>query len=287
MGINIGAFLAPLVAEAVQRRLGFRTAFTGAGFGMILSLLIFGSFRKWVEAKGSVADRSAAAVSGFGGSMQEIVVDNVPESKRIMALVAIFAIVIVFWMLFHQNTLTLIYFANDHTDWSAIGEVSGVLSVSINPFWVVTLTFPLIGFWEWLDRKGKQPSTPAKMAIGMSLIACAFYLMSLASLSGGNEGRVSPMWLISAYAIVSLGELMLSPMGLSLVSKVAPVRMRGIMMGGWFVATAIGNKLTAIGAYWSVWSHSAFFAILATLALAMSILLWALLKPLKRTMPGI
>ena len=80
--------------------------------------------------------------------------------------------------------------------------------------------------------------------------------MAIAGLAGGNTGKVSPWWLISAYAIVSLGELMLSPMGLSLVSKVAPAHMRGLMMGGWFVATAIGNKLTAIGVYWRVWDHS-------------------------------
>ena len=80
---------------------------------------------------------------------------------------------------------------------------------------------------------------------------------------------------------------MLSPMGLSLVSKVAPAHMRGLMMGGWFVATAIGNKLTAIGVYWRVWDHSTFFFILATMALFMSGVLWLLLKPLKKAMPGV
>jgi POT family proton-dependent oligopeptide transporter len=111
--------------------------------------------------------------------------------------------------------------------------------------------------------------------------------MAIACLSGGNTGRVSPWWLISAYAIVSLGELMLSPMGLSLVSKVAPPHMRGLMMGGWFVATAIGNKLTAIGVFWRIWDHSTFFSILATMALVMSFVLWLLLKPLKKAMPGV
>jgi POT family proton-dependent oligopeptide transporter len=121
----------------------------------------------------------------------------------------------------------------------------------------------------------------------MFLTAISFYLMAIAGLVGGNTGKVSPWWLISAYAIVSLGELMLSPMGLSLVSKVAPAHMRGLMMGGWFVATAIGNKLTAIGVYWRVWDHSTFFSILATMALFMSGVLWLLLKPLKKAMPGV
>ncbi|MEO6810437.1 MAG: MFS transporter, partial [Isosphaeraceae bacterium] len=101
------------------------------------------------------------------------------------------------------------------------------------------------------------------------------------------QHRVSPLWLIAAYMVISLGELMLSPMGLSLVSKVAPARMRGLLMGGWFVATAIGNKLTMIGAYWDVWTHSKFFAVLGMLCLGMAVLLFLLIRPLKRAMPGI
>ncbi|HKG23494.1 MAG TPA: MFS transporter, partial [Blastocatellia bacterium] len=99
--------------------------------------------------------------------------------------------------------------------------------------------------------------------------------------------KVSPFWLILAYAVISLGELMLSPMGLSLVSKVAPMRMRGLMMGGWFVATAIGNKLTMIGVFWERWMQSSFFVVLGTMALIMAVVLILLLKPLKKAMPGV
>ena len=99
--------------------------------------------------------------------------------------------------------------------------------------------------------------------------------------------RVSAAWLIFAYLILSLGELMLSPMGLSLVSKVAPIRMRGLMMGGWFAATAIGNKLTGVAGYWDLWSHAQFFIILASMALAMAVVLLVLLRPLKKAMPGV
>jgi POT family proton-dependent oligopeptide transporter len=99
--------------------------------------------------------------------------------------------------------------------------------------------------------------------------------------------KVSPLWLLGSYAVVTLGELMLSPMGLSLVSKVAPIKVRGLMMGGWFVATAIGNSLTMIGVYWEEWLHSTFFAVLGASALAMAVVLFALLKPLKKAMPGV
>jgi POT family proton-dependent oligopeptide transporter len=99
--------------------------------------------------------------------------------------------------------------------------------------------------------------------------------------------KVSPMWLILAYMVISLGELMLSPMGLSLVSKVAPIRVRGLMMGGWFVATAMGNKLTMIGVFWERWMQSSFFVVLGTMALIMAFVLLILLRPLKKAMPGV
>jgi hypothetical protein len=99
--------------------------------------------------------------------------------------------------------------------------------------------------------------------------------------------KVSAFWLIIAYMVISLGELMLSPMGLSLVSKVAPIRVRGLMMGGWFVATAIGNKLTMIGVFWERWLQSSFFIILGTMALIMAFVLIVLLRPLKKAMPGV
>jgi POT family proton-dependent oligopeptide transporter len=299
--------------------------------------------------------------------------EAVSDGKRIGALIVIFLIVIVFWMVFHQNGSTLTYWADDNTEWS----VSGTISNAINPFWIVTLTFPLVWFWKWLDSKGKEPSTPVKMCIGMTLTSLSFFILYIGAKQGEamqvrpesfasgsfrineraldslrNDGvpqsvldtiknakdadgkfivldrkftnkdnqsgeqhlvaalskilpaetvaqyrpallnraylfRVSPFWLIIAYAVISLGELMLSPMGLSLVSKVAPLRVRGMMMGGWFVATAIGNKLTAIGVYWSVWKQSSFFIILGGMALIMAVVLSTLLKPLKKAMPGV
>ena len=99
--------------------------------------------------------------------------------------------------------------------------------------------------------------------------------------------RVSAFWLIIAYAVISLGELMLSPMGLSLVSKVAPQHLRGILMGGWFCATAIGNKLTAIGVFWDDWLHSSYWLLLSACAAFMAFVLLLLLRPLKKAMPGV
>jgi POT family proton-dependent oligopeptide transporter len=138
-----------------------------------------------------------------------------------------------------------------------------------------------------MGTRGWEPSTPAKMALGMLLTCISFLILCAGGLLGGDTGRVSPWWIISAYGVLSLGELLLSPMGLSLVSKVAPARMRGVMMGGWFVATAIGNKLTMIGVFWTKWTHSTFWFVLAMAALFMACVLWALLRPLKRAMPEV
>jgi proton-dependent oligopeptide transporter, POT family len=399
MGINVGAFIAPIVMELVKSKFGFHPAFAVAAFGMVLSVGILWYFKGYVahtdtggalrdadQAADSAAtatdapphgvsdqDEAAANKKGAGGDAgRSALMDAVPNWKRVTALIVIFLIVIVFWMVFHQNGSTLTYFADDNTDWT----VSGTISNSINAFWVLTLTFPLVWFWGWLDKRGKEPSTPTKMAFGMTLTGLSFLVLWWGASIGetsqktpeqlskgefrinervltnlGNSGvskdvldkiqnakapdgknsifgvkfspkdgtsgeqqliaavnsvapgagdanraaivqnsflfRVSPFWLILAYAIVTLGELMLSPMGLSLVSKVAPISIRGLMMGGWFVATAIGNKLTQIGVYWDIWLQSSFFLTLAIMALFMAVVLAILLKPLKRAMPGV
>lgn len=400
MGINIGAFIAPIIMEIVKASFGFHAAFAVAAFGMVISVTILWYFKNLVEDPKKdalrdgiqAADTAATTVDAppHGVSDQEEgghkaadaarkdLMNSVPDWKRIMALVVIFAIVIVFWMVFHQNGSTLTYWADDNTDWN----VSGTISNSINAFWVVTLTFPLIWFWGFLDKRGKEPSTPTKMAFGMTLTGLSFLVLwygatlgekqtpTAEQLSAGafriNERvvknleakgvskdildkivnakdadgknliygvkfapkkdektgqttsgeqqlmtalntvvpgqaetnraaflqnaylfRVSAFWLILAYAIVTLGELMLSPMGLSLVSKVAPIRLRGLLMGGWFVATAIGNKLTQIGVFWDIWLQSSFFLVLACMALFMAVVLFLLLKPLKKAMPGV
>ena len=280
MGINIGAFLAPVVAEFMMQRFGYHPAFFMGALGMVLSVSILWLFRRLVET-GDRQEASPASSAAAPAGQQPI--DRVPDSRRIMALIVIFLIVIVFWMLFHQNQTTWTYWANDNTDW----QVSGVISNAINPAWILFLTFPLLWFWGVLDRRGSEPSTPAKMAIGMALTGCAYFVMALAGRAGGDTGRVSPWWLIGAYGVLTLGELMLSPMGLALVSKVAPIRVRGLMMGGWSLATAIGNKLTGVGVLWDDMLHSSFFAMLGALSVFMAIVLALLLRPLKKAMPGV
>jgi POT family proton-dependent oligopeptide transporter len=315
MGINIGALAAPLNAGLMVKAFGFHPAFVVAGVGMIISVIILWTFQRYVvppkeseESHASAEETPVTAVTAdLPPAAPRKAMDEVPDWMRITALLVIFVLVIVFWMVFHQNGSTLTDWARENTDWTLIGlpndasdeGITGIISNAINPFWVITLTFPLVFFWKWLDQRGLEPSTPAKMALGMLLTAGSFLLLYLAARTGeaapggdaiGKDGYkylVSPFWLITSYAVVTLGELMLSPMGLSLVSKVAPVKARGMMMGGWFVATAIGNKLTAIGVFWDQWLHSTFFALLGGMSLFMAVVLFVLLKPLKKAMPGV
>ena len=395
MGINVGAALAPIVMEIVRAYFGFHAAFAVAAFGMVISVFVLWYWKEHVKSADnkhslSASEQADAAATAVDAPPTEIsdqdtrtasqkasqkasdLMNTVSDNKRIMALIVIFLIVIVFWMVFHQNGSTLTYFADDNTEW----QVTGTISNSINAIWILILTFPLVWFWGFLDRRGKEPSTPTKMAFGMTLTGLSFLVLWYGATVGesmtktadmlskgefrinervltnlGNAGvpkdvldkiqnakaadgknsvfgvkfaakdgqsgeqqlvsavnavspgagdahkaavlqnaylfRVSPFWLVFAYMIVTLGELMLSPMGLSLVSKVAPISKRGLLMGGWFVATAIGNKLTQIGVFWDIWLQSTFFLILACMALFMAVVLFLILKPLKKAMPGV
>lgn len=301
LGINVGAFLAPVAMEYVKTQFNVHLAFGVAAVGMVFSVATLWWFQHLVEEVPEDAttstvqeDEKVAATAEDLPPLetkQLSAMEQVPEWKRITALCVIYCVSIVFWMVFHQNGSTLTYWADNNTKW----QQTGTLSNAINPAWILILTFPLIGFWSWLNKKGLEPSTPLKMVFGMLMCGLSFFILYLAAKQGEavalDEKKyhfvVSPLWLIGAYGVMTLGELMLSPMGLSLVSKVAPMRLRGLMMGGWFMATAIGNKLTAIGVLWEKWLHSDFFILLAALAGGMAVVLFLLLRPLKKAMPGV
>jgi POT family proton-dependent oligopeptide transporter len=357
MGINVGAFLGPIVAEAIRQRIvpqelyerakqglalspaehdtirnGFTMAFMAAAIGMTLGTIVFALFARSLagadilKKKKGVDPDQVAVTEDIPPTHPPTELDRIPERHRILALLVIFGIVVVFWMVFHQNGTTMTYWANANTDWKSskaippivtllslgtvdASQASGVVSNAINAFWIIVLSLPLVKFWSILRKRGLEPSTPVKIALGMVLTALAFLILFVAAKSGGDQtfltdsagqilrdekgvprveqGLVSPWWLIAAYGVLSLGELMLSPMGLSLVSKVSPARMTGLMMGGWFVATAIGNKLTMIGVLWPEWYHSSFWLLCSGSAAVMAVVLLFLLRPLKRAMPGV
>jgi proton-dependent oligopeptide transporter, POT family len=159
------------------------------------------------------------------------------------------------------------------------------LSQSINPGWVILLTPVVVGFFSLLKRKGKEPTTPTKIALGL-LISGLSTLVMVAAAKAGHSGaeKVSVWWLIGTYGVVTIGELMLSPMGLSLVSKMSPVRMTSLMMGGWFLATSIGNKLSGVlASMWDTYDDKgSFFMVNFWLLIAAAGIMFMLLRWLNK-----
>ena len=161
------------------------------------------------------------------------------------------------------------------------------LSQSINPGWVILLTPLIVAFFAFLRRKGKEPSTPTKIAFGLLFSALSVFVM-IAAVKAGNNGteKVSVLWLIGSYGVITIGELLLSPMGLSIVSKLSPVRITSLMMGGWFVSTSIGNKLSGVLA--SMWDKyedkTNYFWLNFFLLMGAAVVCFAMLKWLNRIM---
>lgn len=276
------------------------------------------------------------------------------ERPAMGAMLAIFAVVILFWAIFKQNGSALNTWASRYTDREVTGttgtvlstlkqtdkasnttyvkdsvilvdnqfrkiKVEGVeqkgldypayfknvpaeklpqegeaikawlpsLSQSINPFWVIILTPLVVAFFTWLRRKGKEPSTPAKIAFGLLLSALSVLVM-VAAVKAGNNGaeKVSVWWLVGSYGVITIGELFLSPMGLSLVSKLSPVRITSLMMGGWFLSTSIGNKLSGIlASQWDQYENKEdYFWLNFILLGSAALLLFILLKWLNKVM---
>ena len=273
------------------------------------------------------------------------------EKRPIAALLAIFAVVVLFWAVFKQNGTALNTWADRYTNREVTGTAQKVfdkfnfaqsitykqdsvakydaqfrlqkedgkvvkevnypvyfknvpeqkkpadgetvslwatnLSQSINPGWVILLTPLIVAFFSWLRRKNKEPSTATKIAFGLFISGLSALVMVGAVYASNNGGeKASVMWLITSYGVVTIGELLLSPMGLSLVSKLSPVRITSLMMGGWFLATSIGNKLSGVlSTMWDTYSHKAgFFWLNFGLLMVATIMCFAMLKWLNKIM---
>lgn len=358
MAINIGALFAPTAAVGIHdwamTSLGYSSnaayhfSFAVACLSLILSIIIYYAFRYTFRHVEGNAQQVAAAEKN---NVKEAELTPQETKERVLALCFVFAVVIFFWMAFHQNGLTLTYFANEFTQKTSTGlqsmafnvinlvaiifivyalfavfqskttkgrtiagtvivlcciflgyqymntngtvDVSAPIFQQFNPFYVVALTPVSMAIFGSLAKKGKEPSAPRKIAYGMLVAACAYALMVCASMGlptpneqkalGADGEFVSANWLIGTYLILTFGELLLSPMGISFVSKVAPPKYKGVMMGGWFVATAIGNVLVSVGGYlwgdlplWTVW------AVFIVLCLLSAIFMFSMMKRLEK-----
>jgi POT family proton-dependent oligopeptide transporter len=278
MGVNIGAAIAPLLATFISVKYGsYNISFWICGAGLIFSFVVF----QWGHKALARADyRGAAKPSAAAATVTAVPGE---DGQRIATLVILFFTVIFFWVAFYQNAFALTLFAERST--RIFSWLRPETYQFFEPFFILALTPLLLMLFGRLQTKGREPSTPVKIFWGMLIMAVSMIVMVCASLAGGNRDLpiMSPSWLIGTYFFVTVAELLISPMGQSFVSKVAPPRLAGLMMGGWFAATAAGSYGSGLlGKYYSRFAHHSFFLILTGLLGVSAVLVLLFMKKLRR-----
>lgn len=281
MGVNIGAAIAPLLATFISVRYGsYNLSFWVCGAGLLVALAILQAS----QAKLAKADVKAAPRAAAGSSAASATAATAGEDgRRIVTLVILFCSVIFFWVAFYQNAFALTLFAERST--RVFGWLRPETYQFFEPAFILLLTPLLLALFGRLHAAGREPSTPAKIFLGMLVMAGSMFIMVAASLAGGNADVpiMSPAWLIGTYFFVTVAEILISPMGQSFVSKVAPPRLAGLMMGGWFAATAVGSYGSGLlGKSYSALPHHQFFLILTGLLGLAAIMVAAFQKTLRR-----
>jgi POT family proton-dependent oligopeptide transporter len=288
MGINLGAFLGPLVAGYLAQRVDWHIGFASAGIGMMFGVTQYVLGRKRLQTararlgrtpdvtSASPALRAPAGGAGFTAA----------EWKRIGAIVIFFLAAVLFWGAYEQAGSTLNLFADRYTSLEAFGfSFPSSWFQSVQPIFVIVLA-PAFA-WLWLRLGRREPSVPAKFAIGLLFMALSFLVLvpAAAMAQSGAGVRVSPWWLVASYFVSEIGELCLSPVGLSAVPRLAPVRIVGLMMGVGFLSNAFGNKLAGWAAsFFSAMPLNSLFTIVTVVLVASSLLMFALVKPSRRLM---
>ena len=298
MGINLGAALGPFIAGYLAQRVDWHLGFACAGVGMTLGLVQYVLGRKRlqpaverlerqrreVRAK-SAADRAATASPSeptFGGFTKV-------EWKRLAAMAVFFVFAAVFWGAYEQAGSTLNLFGDRYTRTSILGfSFPSSWFLTVQAIFVIVLA-PAFA-WLW-TRLGKyEPSTPAKFAVGLFFIGLSFVFLLLPAfkLQDSPGIRVSPFWLIGCYFIQELGELSISPVGLSVFTKLSPVKIVGFMLGVWFLADSVGNKAAGFAAgYISSAPLPELFGVIAAVCLGSSVIAFAIIRPVRGLMGGV
>ena len=291
MGINLGALLGPLVAGYLAERVSWHVGFGCAAIGMALGLVQYvlgrGRLQPAIQriatqpkpAAPAAAARREPAEAGRALGFTPV------EWKRIGAIVLLFICATFFWGAYEQAGSTLTLFAARFTRLELLG-ISFPVSwfQMVQPICVILMA-PLFA-WLWIRLGPREPSVPAKFALALVFMALSFFvLVPAGAMAQGESVRVSPMWLVTAYAISVVGELCLSPIGLSAVTKLAPVRILGLMMGVWFLSNAFGNKLAGTAAgYISTMPLESLFGVVAAILATAALVMLGLVKPITRLM---
>lgn len=353
MAINVGALFAPTAAidamDYAQTHLGaslassYHYAFAIACIAHIVSMAVYYGFKGTFSTVAADRKKTAAGDGNATTAAPQEALSPQETKERLVALFLVFAVVIFFWMAFHQNGSTLTFFARDFTAQHSYGiesmmfdvtnlvalifivyalfalvqakttkgkgaavaviaaaaaflvfkyvslpddgtEVLAPIFQQFNPCFVVALTPVSMALFAWLASKGKEPSAPRKIGLGMLVAGLGFVIMVCASVGLDYDGgqRVAPGWLVATYLVLTFAELLLSPMGISFVSKVAPPKYKGLMMGCWFGATAVGNQLVMIPAWlWGNVPLTAVWGVLVVLCLLSFVFIFSIMKRLE------
>jgi POT family proton-dependent oligopeptide transporter len=275
VGINIGAFLAPLICGTLGEEVGWHYGFGGAGVGMLLGLAIY-----LCAAPALPADEIATADERALGPLTS------EERRGIVALILLCAPVILFWATYEQQGNTIALWADARTDrsigllgWTA--EIPVTWFQAFNPFMIFAFTPFIVSLWARQSRRGREPSTLSKMALGCFGVTAANLILAIGAIQAGAD-KASWLWLFAYFVVITVGELYLSPIGLSLVSKIAPARTVSLMMGVWLATSFFGNLLAgALGSYWSTIDKPAFFLMIAGIAALAGAVIALLRRPFR------
>ncbi len=278
MGTNLGAFLAPLVCGTLGEELGWHYGFTIAGVGMTAALVIY-LFALRILPPDELAVARAAGI-------EHRPLDH-DEWRSVFALLALIVPTIFFWATYEQMGNTIALWAEDYTDrhidlvvWR--GEIPTTWFQAFNPLMIVAFTPCIVALWAWQDRRGREPSTVVKMALGCFGVTLANLIMVGAAWQAAGAPDASWLWLLGYFVIITVGELYLSPIGLSLVTKVSPARIVSMMMGIWLASSFAGNFIAGwLGSFWSSMDKMMFFLMIAGIAMVAGAVILAFDRPLR------
>jgi POT family proton-dependent oligopeptide transporter len=285
MGINLGASIGPIIAGYLAQRVNWHVGFACAGVGMTFGVVQYVLGRNRLQvAVDRLAKKPRPAQSGAGP-----VAFTATEWKRMGAIVIFFLVASLFWGAYEQAGSTLNLFADRYTRLDMFGiSFPSSWFQSVPPIFVILLA-PAFA-WLWIRLGSREPSVPAKFAIGVLFMGFAFLILVPAGASAQSASgvRVSPWWLIATYGVSELGELCVSPVGLSVVTKLAPARILGLMMGVWFLSNAFGNKLAGWAAsFFSTTPLVTLFGVVAGILIVASLVMFVLVNPIRRLMGGV
>lgn len=274
MGINLGAFFSPLICGTLGQVWGWQYGFGAAGVGMVGGLILYLWGQPYLAkdqlTRAKETNREKKPFTSL-------------EWKGIIGLVILCLLNVVFWGVYEQQGNTLQLFADRNADWHIFGfQMPSTWFQAFNPMFIFLFAPLLNMFWSWQSNRNREPGSVIKMGIGCILLGVGFLPLMYISSGLGADQKISFLWLAGATLILTIGELYLSPIGLSLVTKVAPARVVSMMMGMWFMANFFGNYLTGyLGTFYEKMSRESFFAILCALAIGAGLAILGLSKPLK------